>query len=938
MKKLLLSLALVLFTFGLMAQSNLYVSPTGWAKWDAGTANNYEVSLDGTVVATVTTNYYQHEVVGLIQDTEYTTTITGIAKDGTKSTETYTWVYTPCDPFRAPESFNAVKDGNDVFLNWDMSIINPPLEGDEFNYTFQDMGGNTGNLTFIDADGDGNNWMLGTPDQGFFGRPTNDGWNQAALYSESADRWDGTPYTPDNFVVCPKSYIGPHSQFSLWAAPINDAYPGDHIGVAISTESGDNPDDFTTIWEQSVPGEGSQGISFSYTQFFIDLSAYEGQELYIAVRHFDCTNKWIVMIDELKLSNVDTDNREMVVLFDQATPVTNPGAGYGGADLVSPQCGNETVGIACNWNEGTNFSAWDADDFILETNSVINEISVYGFQRYSGTTPTINALYLAIYDECPAQGGQMIWGDMATNLLSNVEFINCYAADIRYNPGNNSQRPVMRVTASGLNISLEEGTYWLCFSMTGTAAQGPHVVPRQLLDSGVTGNAVQRNNQGQWVNVADYMTYNQMGVSMTIKGTQGGPVPSDYEFVGSMLRRNGEIITGDLLAEEDTYLDEDLPEGTYNYEVTVVYREIDNPENTFNRSCPLTATVNVVEDCSEPYGLNGTAQYQPVSGITLSWNFGAEWLHYDDGNMQGSTGTTGTFSWGVQFPSDVLEQYAGTSITKVSMMNRFGGEYTLQIYSGSETEPQTILCQQTFVTEGNIDWVDILLNNPIRIDLTQNIWVVISNYGISYPACFSTNTGNPNGRWLYDGENWADAANYGLDGTWMLRAYVTTSTNSKDLTHFNIYKGMDNDNYELLTQVEATEPGQFSYFDDINENGTYSYKVTAVHQNTEECESTPAMSVKGEDHIDVDFNQTSINENATVSASVYPNPTNGTVTINVEAMTQVTVFNTVGQVVYNERVNSDNLTLDLGTFGNGIYNIVIVTESGISTSRISVVK
>lgn len=932
---------MVLSMSGLMAQSNLYVSPTGWAKWDAGSKINYEVRIDGQFENTVSTNYYQHDVIGFEQDSEHTTTVTGVAKDGTKSTVSYTWIYTSCDFFRKPESFNAVKDDNDVYLSWDMSIINPPLEGDEFSYVFQDMGGNTGNLTFIDADGDGNNWMLGTPDQGFFGRPTDEGWNQAALYSESVDRWDGTVYTPDNYVVCPKSYIGPNSQFSFWAAPINDAYPGDHIGVAVSTQSGDNPDDFTTIWEQDMPGEGSQGIYFSYTQFFIDLSQYEGQEIYIAVRHFNCTNKWIVMIDELKLSNVENKNRDMVVLFDQATPVTNPGAGYGGADLVSPQCGNETVGVACNWYEGNNFSAWDADDFTLETNSVINEVEVYGFQRYSGIDPTINALYLAIYDECPAQGGQMIWGDMATNLLSNVEFINCYAADIRNpNHGSNNQRPVMRVTASGLNIPLEAGTYWLCFSMTGTAAQGPHVVPVQLLDSGVTGNAVQYNNQGYWVNVSDYMTYNQMGLSMTIKGTQGGPAPSQYEFVGSMLRRNGEILTGGLMAEEDRYLDEDLPEGTYNYEVTAVYREIANPSNTFNRSCPLTATVHIVEDCSEPYALDGSAQYEPVPGITLSWRFGAEWLHYDDGSMQGSTGSNGgTFTWGVQFPSSVLSQYAGNSITKISMMNRFGGEYTVKVFSGSQTEPQTLLCQQTFRTEDNIDWVEVLLNNPVPIDITQNIWVVISNYGISYPACFSANTGDPNGRWVYDGENWADALSYGLEGTWMLRAYVTTFTNAKDLTHFNIYKGMDNDNYEILTQIEATEPGQFSYFDEITENGNYSYKVTAVHQNTNECESAPAMSFKNEDHVDVFFyNPTSINENAIDNAIVYPNPTNGTVTINIEAMTQVTVFNTVGQVVYNQNVNTDNLTLDLSSFGNGIYNIVIVAENGISTSRVSVVK
>lgn len=938
MKKLLLSLGLVMMAVVMMAQSNLYVSPTGWAKWD-GNSNSYEVRLNGTLVSTVNTKYYQHETDGLEQDVQYTTSVTGVSKDGSKATVTYTWTYTPCDYFRAPESFNAIVEDNNVFLDWDMSIINPPLEGDEFNYTFQDMGGNTGNLTFIDADGDGNNWMLGTPDQGFFGRPTEYGWNQAALYSESVDRWDGTVYTPDNYVVCPKSYIGPNSQFSLWAAPINDNYPGDHIGVAVSTGSGDDPADFDLIWEQDMPGEGSQGVSFSYTQFFIDLSQYEGQEIYIAVRHFNCTDKFIVMIDELKLSNVDKGNRDIVVLFDQAAVVTNPGGGYGGADLASPQCGNETIGVACLWPEGSSYSAWDADDFILETTSTINEVEVYGFQKNSGTTPTINGLYLSIYDGNPKDGAHVVWGDMATNLLTNVEFINCYAADVNYGGATNNSRPVMRVTASGLNIPLEAGTYWLCYSMTGTAAQGPHTLPRFLLDSGVTGNAVQKNNQGNWVNVADYGTSNPLGLSMTIRGTEGGPAPSDYEFVGSMLRRNGEIIGGGLLPEEDSFVDENLAEGTYNYEVTAVYREIDNPSNTFNRSCPLTVTVNVVEDCSEPYAFDGNAQYEQESGINLNWRFGADWMHYDDGEMQGSTGTTGVFSWGIQFPIASQSHYIGTTITKISMMNRFGGDYTLKIYNGSTTAPETLLSQTTFTTTDNLDWVEVMLNTPVYIDGTQNIWVIISNYGLSYPACFSHDTGNPDGRWLYDGENWCDGAVYGLAGTWMIRAYVTTFTNSKELMYFNIYKGINNENYQLLAQVDGGETGEYSYFDPIEENGTYSYKVTAYHRNNNDCESAPATTIKNQDHVDVVFiKPDNISENENRSLNIYPNPTNGLVTVNANSMKAITVYNTIGQVVYNQTVNADSFCLDLSGFENGIYNIRIVTESGIVTDRICVVK
>ena len=73
-------------------------------------------------------------------------------------------------------------------------------------------------------------------------------------------------------------------------------------------------------------------------------------------------------------------------------------------------------------------------------------------------------------------------------------------------------------------------------------------------------------------------------------------------------------------------------------------------------------------------------------------------------------------------------------------------------------------------------------------------------------------------------------------------------------------------------------------------------------------------------------------------ASLYPNPTNGNVTIEAEGMTRLTVVNELGQVLYDAEVNSDSETLNMSQFGVGVFMIRIYTESGMSVKRVNVIR
>ena len=71
---------------------------------------------------------------------------------------------------------------------------------------------------------------------------------------------------------------------------------------------------------------------------------------------------------------------------------------------------------------------------------------------------------------------------------------------------------------------------------------------------------------------------------------------------------------------------------------------------------------------------------------------------------------------------------------------------------------------------------------------------------------------------------------------------------------------------------------------------------------------------------------------------IYPNPTKGALNITAEGMTQVTVTNALGQVMYDNSVVTDNAVVDMSQYEAGVYMVRITTANGVAVERITVVK
>jgi Uncharacterized secreted protein len=80
-----------------------------------------------------------------------------------------------------------------------------------------------------------------------------------------------------------------------------------------------------------------------------------------------------------------------------------------------------------------------------------------------------------------------------------------------------------------------------------------------------------------------------------------------------------------------------------------------------------------------------------------------------------------------------------------------------------------------------------------------------------------------------------------------------------------------------------------------------------------------------------------VDENIANNANIYPNPSNGLITIDIEGENVLTVYTTAGQLVYNQSIN-DKTTVDLSKLEKGTYLMVLTDKDGQSTKQVIVLQ
>ena len=134
--------------------------------------------------------------------------------------------------------------------------------------------------TTVDQDGDGYNWSHQVAGQSAH---SGSGLVNSASYSSAA-------LTPDNWLITP--LLDLQGTMSVWMRAQDASYPAEHYAIYLST-TGNAVSDFTTVL---VPE--AYDLTGEYAEITADLSEYAGQQGYIAIRHFNCTDQFRLNLDD----------------------------------------------------------------------------------------------------------------------------------------------------------------------------------------------------------------------------------------------------------------------------------------------------------------------------------------------------------------------------------------------------------------------------------------------------------------------------------------------------------------------------------------------------------------------------------------------------------------------------------------------------------------
>ena len=166
----------------------------------------------------------------------------------------------------------------------------------------------------------------------------------------------------------------------------------------------------------------------------------------------------------------------------------------------------------------------------------------------------------------------------------------------------------------------------------------------------------------------------------------------------------------------------------------------------------------------------------------------------------------------------------------------------------------------------------------------------------------------------------------------------TKPSNATGLTGYNVMRKVGVDGEWM--RIKVLSANKTEYTDNtVNQLDTwYFYKLQAYYQGID-CVSAPATTEANKDEYVLKFfySETGVENNAEQNIGIYPNPANEKITIEAQNIERVSITNVMGQKVYEQSVNNDNMVIDVNDFPAGVYMINVITDEYETTKRISIV-
>ena len=794
--------------------------------------------------------------------------------------------------------------------------------------------------TIVNADSDQHTWIDGAaaPHTGA-GYATSASWDQG----------DG-PLTPDNWLTSSAidlSSATGNITLEYWVRAQDQNWPGEHYACMLSTQ-GNSISNFTTTLMEETLTTSDDAANALYVKRSIDLSQYAGQTVFLAWRHYDCTDKFRINLDDISVFKNEILDAGITAI---SAPSNNNGCMMTATEAVTVTIFN--YGGAPITNFDVSYSI-DGGTPVVET--VMDTVFASSSMEYT-FTQTADLSTLGYYS---IKATAMLAND-SDNSNDSFETVASHGdatLSVVVSTDNNGAQSWVIVNSNSDTVATHGAYQWGITDTTNVCLIDDDCYSFYWTSENQTSNDVVLSYNGtQIASTTATGPFSQITIGSGCPGddlelvsinTPSSVIVGDVNVMGTV-KNNG---TDTLTSFDVVYSTGGTASAIYTISgISITTGETAN----FTHDAPYVATSGTSSLEVTVSNPNGNTDANPANNVLSK-----DLLVLNEAFTKVILGEEATGTWcgwcvrGHIGLKDMAHNYTDGSWIGIAVHNAdpmanteyddaigdFIGGYPSGVINRLSTEVDPSLFDTVYqILKNELPLAKVVISSAIMDSETREVTVdaasvfaidTLGDYKLSMIVIEDSITGTSSGYAQanyysrddidildWEGINWKTLGNpipaadmiYDHVGRYIVGGFNGVSGSVPTNVTYN-----DPNSYQFTTTLPAS----------INEEQT-SVVVILLDGNGNYVNSTKM-------HVDVVVSN--INIGNVEEVQIFPNPTSGEITIQGEAGASINIFDLLGRVVLTSTMANDKTTIDMSSLENGAYWVEIFNNNTLYSKKV----